>query len=106
MDYDKLTTDLATAKTATIRAIIGDNDDGGTCNFDTPVLLVKGARLDKLEKAAAKAGVRISKWDSGYYHIYGDFLRGIGNMRTKCAETFAKSLKDNGWDTFVYYAMD
>ena len=106
MDYEKLAKDLATAKHDTMLAIMNDNDDGGTCNFDTPILLIKGARMDKLEEAAASAGVRISKWGSGCYHIYGNFLCGQGNLRTKCAETFAKSLESNGWKTYVCYAMD
>ena len=106
MDYEKLTKDLATAKRDTMLAIMNDNDDGGTCNFDTPILLLKGVRMNKLESAAVNAGVRISKWGTGYYHINGDFLCGQGNIRTKCAETFAKSLRSNGWEAYVYYAMD
>lgn len=106
MDYNKLTTDLAKAMHDTMLAIIDDNDDGGTCNFDTPVLFIKGARYDKLKELGLLVGVRISKWGTGYYHIDGNFLVGQGNLRTKCAETFAKSLSDSGWDAYVYYAMD
>ena len=106
MDYAKLTADLKKAKDHAISIGMADNDDGGTCNFDTPVLVVKGARLDFLKKAAELAGVNISRWESGYYHIYGDFLWGQGFLRTRMAEAFAKSLKDSGWDTYVYYAMD
>jgi len=106
MDYAKLTKDLKEAKASAIALGLTDSEDGGTCNFDTPVLIVKGARLDFLKKAAANAGVNISRWESGYYHIYGDFLWGQGNLRTRMAEAFAKSLSDNGWKAYVYYAMD
>lgn len=106
IDYEKLTRDLALAKNATFVTILDNTEDGGTCNFDAPVLFVKNARIKELEKAAANAGVRISKWGDGYYHIYGNFLCGQGDLRTRCAEAFAKSLKNSGWDTSVYYAMD
>ena len=63
MDYKKLTEDLREARRAALVAAGANPEDGGTCNFDTPVLFVKRARLSSLEKAAAEVGgIRISKW--------------------------------------------
>ena len=107
MDYKKLTEDLREARRAALVAAGANPEDGGTCNFDTPVLFVKRARLSSLEKAAAEVGgIRISKWGDGCYHIYGDFLWGQANLRTRMAEAFTEVLGKKGYSVYVYYAMD
>lgn len=106
MDYEKLTQDLSQARAYAIDIGTANTEDGGTCNFDTPVLIAKGCRKDKLEEVAKKAGVRIYKWEAGVYHISGDFLWGQGNLRTRMAQAFTKVLADMGYDAYTYYAMD
>ena len=106
MDYAKLTNDLKEARMAALIELARSSEDGGTGNLDTPVLILKNARFDRVKAAAESAGVSVSKWDSGVYHIYGSFLIGMANLRNRMAETFAKSLRDNGWEAYVYYVID
>lgn len=106
MNYEKLLKDLQTARAYALQVGMSNREDGGTCNFDTPVLIAKGCRQDKLKEVADKAGVRIYKWDASVWHISGDFLWGQGNLRTRMAEAFTKVLADMGYDAYTYYAMD
>lgn len=89
-----------------------DADDGGTCNFDTPVIkLPEGIKPKKdlegyldqygrpmLEKACGRM------W-KGWYFVNID-LYGQGNRRTAMAEAAAKSLEASGLQAGVYYQMD
>lgn len=103
MDFEKLTADLLTAKQNSLKMI--HSEDGGTCNFDTCVLYIKRVNFFKLSEAVYKANLRVSKWKSGEYHIYG-YEFGQANRRTEMVEEFTKTLKDLGYDAFVYYQMD
>lgn len=106
MDYEKLVNDLIEARKVAIAEGTRNKDDGGTCNFDTPIIHLPRVRKEKIKEIAEKAGVELYKWDSGTYHICGDFLWGQAYLRTRMAEAFEKSLADKGYDTYVYYAMD
>lgn len=80
-------------------------DDGGTCCFDTAVIKlsrITKAQLSELPIRLSKVGSR--GW-SGCYFVYTP-LYGQGFRRTIMAEAAAKSLKEDGWDAFVYYMMD
>lgn len=90
-------------------------DDGGTCNFDSPVLFMpKGTRETTMDKIGLRAGVSFMKWESypfkGSDHsawlIFGDFMNGQGNRRSRIAEAFAASLKADGFESDTYYQMD
>lgn len=82
-------------------------DDGGTCNFDTCVLYAKGMQIKKLEAAIKEVDnhLHVSKWGAGEFHIYG-YENGQANLRTSMVEAFEKVLRNYGFDTGVYYAMD
>lgn len=89
-----------------------ENDDGGTCNFDT-ALLLRPLCLTKaeFEEAVKAAGLRCrydnSRYSAGkgYYHING-YESGQGNRRTDMVEAFSESLNKSGYMSAVYYQMD
>lgn len=86
-----------------------DEDDGGTCNFDTVVINLPRWQYAKLkEMVATIPGLRISKhyydW-SGHFMIHG-FEHGQANRRTAMVEAFSRRLCELGYDSSVYYAMD
>lgn len=84
-----------------------DSEDGGTCNFDCATIRLKGWRETDVKKACALAGgLYCSKWDGHYFNWHIDNTSGIGNRRTKMAEVFSDALKEQGYETSVWYAMD
>lgn len=105
MDFAKLTKDLIKSKDYAISVGTKDNEDGGTCNFDTFVLLADYVRFDLLKTAVENAGLKISKWNRGCYHIYG-YEWGQANLRTRMVEAFENSMRNLGYKTGVYYAID
>lgn len=81
-----------------------DTEDGGTCNFDTPVVRIKAS-----EKMMSQSDYRIVKVDEkGWKDCWFVFLplMGQGNRRTRMAEAAAEVLRCNGFDAMVYYQMD
>ena len=84
-----------------------NTEDGGTCNFDTCEFYAKGMRLSVLEGIVKEASqeLRVSKWGTGRFHI-GGYECGQANRRTEMVEAFEKTLRNYGFDTGVYYAMD
>lgn len=84
-------------------------DDGGTCNFDCPIIRLERWRHTDIEKVneLAGGGVKLYKWDGHYYnyHICGVGY-GQGNRRTKMAEVFYKSMEESGYKVSMYYQMD
>ena len=85
-----------------------DDEDDGTCNFDTPQLFLEGWNPEEAKQAFEKA-------DLGYdfqsvkknllVHIYS-CLSGQGSRRTKMAEAMRDSLISDGYKAYVYYQMD
>lgn len=79
-------------------------NDGGSCNFDTPMLLVKMTK-----KQAETLPVRLEKCEYGFWKgwwfvhtpLYGQAMR-----RTAMAEAASKSLNESGFDSAVYYMLD
>lgn len=112
--YTELITALKKAREkATAAGLL--SDDGGTCNFDSPVLYMpKGTRQTTMDKIGLCAGVSFMKWESkvftacGYsvWLIFGDFMSGQGNRRSRIAEAFATSLKADGFESDIYYQID
>ena len=87
-----------------------DEEDGGTVNFDHPMLMKPDDMTKKeVEESFSRANVRFEYEKSGiykgWYHIYGVTL-GIGNRRTTMAEKFSEALKNFGFTSAVYYQMD
>lgn len=106
IDFDKLEADILTAdKTA---QAVTNKEDGGTCNFDTPVI-----NLGKLRKADRKRlamldwnvePVESTVW-KGWYYVFVT-LDGQAACRTRMAQAAVKSLTESGWDAVVYYQAD
>lgn len=89
-----------------------NDDDGGTCNFDT-ALLRKPDGITKAEFTAIIEGNGLranydnyrNSFGKGYYHITG-YQAGQGDRRTNMAEAFSSALKTAGFDSMVWYQMD
>lgn len=81
--------------------------DGGTCNFDAPVLSVKSRRL--AAAAITIAGGHSFEWKL-WKRVQGLVLGfsapGQGFRRTRYAEAFSKALQARGWTSSVYYQCD
>lgn len=83
------------------------SEDGGTCNFDTAVFKLDGARSATIKRAGELSGVDVDvrPW-LGSNYVFVNVGEGQGNRRTRMAEAAAKVLKDKGLDACVYYQMD
>lgn len=83
-----------------------EDDDGGTCNFDTPVLhyVEYGLTHDEADAVIKSAGLSFTDW-KGAMKIDG-ITSGQGNRRTAMAEAFASQLKADGIPSSVYYQID
>lgn len=81
-----------------------DSEDGGTCNFDTPVIRIKATakQMYSLDWHAEKIGGRTWR---GYWFLFVP-LAGQANRRTRMAEAVAQSLAADGYDACVYYQVD
>lgn len=81
-------------------------DDGGTSNFDTPVLRLGSEWTDeRIERAFNLTGLRpyrISKISV----LVLDAVEGQGFRRTAMAEAFRDSLRASGYEAYVDYQMD
>lgn len=104
MDLNKLTADLRNAIIEARKAIEGV-DDGGTCNMDSPILVVSRASK-RVEETIEAAG--IGCWYNSRRKGYVMTLPagGQGATRTKAAEVARKSLEAAGYQTDMWYQMD
>lgn len=104
--YEKLTADLIAAKERAAQFI--NEDDGGTCNFDSAAIALPRWNVKKTQEAFEKAGLRASKWKcfGSYYYLIGGCYSGQGNRRTTMAEAVYKYLKEIGYQATMYYQMD
>lgn len=82
------------------------DEDGGTCNFDSPTLDYKacGLKRDEAERIIKAAGLSCYDWEKQLV-ITGPFA-GQGNRRTKMAEAFCESMTRDGVAAGMYYQMD
>ncbi len=103
-EIDKL--EMAIMKAEMEAQKYADTEDGGTCNFDTPMVKVKATekQLAQMEWRVFKEGER--QPDGGTWFQILIRLSGQGNRRTRMAEAAAKSLQESGYNSSVYYAMD
>lgn len=101
---ERLTRALRRATVASMAHI--DDEDGGTCNFDSPVLDYESSGITKetAKEAVKAAGLSCYDWEKMLV-ITGCFS-GQGNRRTKMAEAFSKSLESSGLAASMYYQMD
>lgn len=100
--YKKLAEDIAGAVTYG-RQHMG-TDDGGTSNFDAPLIILPGWNQKKVEAAMKEAGVVCTLWNKSYVFC----IRGTGQgyTRTRAAEAARDYLKERGYAAGVYYQMD
>lgn len=81
-------------------------EDGGTCNFDTPTLMLTSEWKEvDVNEAFKLTGLQPYKVDKDYYHILGA-CEGQGFRRTAMAQAFRDSLKKQGYTSYVHYQMD
>ena len=85
-------------------------DDGGTCNFDAPMLDYRASGIPLREAKQAIADAGLSCYE---YRMYGEKAlvicgcqHGQGNRRTVMAEAFSRALKAQGYVCGMYYQMD
>ncbi len=107
--YIELKEALLKAKEAA--QIAKTEDDGGTCNFDSPVLLYKKMGYNKSQAYGLIESLGMMAWEpsSSYWKgciVISGATAGQGFCRTRMAEAFARSLKESGIESGVYYQMD
>lgn len=82
-------------------------EDGGSCNFDTPVIKLPRVRATLVHECAADAGIRVSPayYGAGRWlvHVYAP---GQAYKRTKTAEAARDALQAAGFDAAVDYRLD
>ena len=118
---EKLRRAIERAKHAAL-AVIGDGEDGGTCNFDSPALdfVACGMKEKDAERLLESAGLRSFPWKPFKNHRGEDgtmirapkflvicgFQHGQANLRTRMAEAFCRRMNVDGCETRMYYQMD
>lgn len=107
--YEKLKEALLEAINAAQKA--KTEDDGGTCNFDSPVLLYQKMGYQKAKAISVIESVGLSAFapSSTYWKgclVLSGMTIGQGNCRSNMAEAFSKSLKESGIESGMWYEMD
>ena len=105
--YLQLSKDLAAAAIEG-RAAAAGMIDGGTCNFDSPTLYLKGWSQKKVEQAARAAGLGCFVWNlwGTKYFVFSVNVSAQGDPRTTAAEAMSNYLKQKGYSAGMYYQMD
>lgn len=105
--YEKFTADLLQAIALSDK--LRNTTDNGSCNFDSPAIMIDGYKQTELEKAIAAAGCRCYDWKLTSKEkalvIYG-FTAGQADRRSLMAECAYKHLKFLGYPMMMYYQMD
>lgn len=103
--YAKLRDDLIKAHAIALDAA-AQVEDGGTCNFDAPSLLLPRWQSAKVKQACEEAGGDYFRW--GYSKRYVICLRlpGQANKRETAAKSMTKALTAMGYDALTYCAID
>ena len=100
MKMEKLLTDL---EVAMVRAReFADVDDDGTCNFDTPWLIIEG----KVDIKAINELCGCYEVENNCYAVGYKILNGQAYRRTKMAEEFVDCLRRLGYMAYVHYRAD
>lgn len=109
MKYDSAKLAEAIKKAAEAAQVHANDDDGGTCNFDSAFLRVKGmpdAQAKEIEQLSGVRNYITNHSLFGRIIMLSGSLRGQGNRRTRMAEAMRRSLEEQGIDCGCYYAMD
>ena len=85
-----------------------NEDDGGTCNFDSAYIRAPYFQKSQIKVLEEKSGVSLSLDDHGFHgrRITLECYSGQGARRTKMAEEACASLKSQGIDAGMFYMMD
>ena len=105
--YAQLRDDLIAAYNETEH--LEDTEDGGTCNFDSPVLHLDRWSKEKVKQAAREAGGSAWQWTWGSRvmgWVVSPRSSGQANRRTRRAEAIAKAMEAKGYSVGMYYQMD
>ena len=101
--YAKLRDDLIIAVEAGKKADYGE--DGGTCNFDSPSLLLPRWQEKKIKQAAKEAGIGCFKWYGARY-VFSTPTRAQGNRNCRVSEAMCKALTELNYDCVEYCQAD
>lgn len=84
------------------------NDDGGTCNFDSPTICLPRWNEKMVVAAAEVSGIGCHTWTGFGRKRFVFSVPGVGQgyTRTNAAEAMSQFLKDEGYDAGMYYQMD
>lgn len=105
--YAKLRDDLRASYEATAWA--EETEDGGTSNFDSPVLKLPRWTEKLVEQASKEAGMGAFKWMCGKTvlgWVFSFQSTGQADRRSRRAEAIADELKRRGYEVSMYYQMD
>lgn len=106
--YERLTAVLKSA--ALYAQTFADVEDGGTCNFDSPVLDYMAEHMQKAKaiKAIQDAGLRCFDWTRCHYPmlVITGFQSGQGNRHMKMAEAFHDYMERTGYSGGMYRQKD
>ena len=80
-------------------------DDGGTSNFDTPVIRLEDWQESEIREAFLLTGLYPDVEKDGIVAILRACL-GQGFRRTAMAKAFRDSLRASGYTSYVHYKMD
>jgi hypothetical protein len=100
-DIDKLSEALKQARQAAIEADPGAGNDGGSCNRDSAMIILKGMHL----RIASKLNLRKSVARSGTFFVNVP-SSGQANRNTVMVEAAVQKLVDLGYDAYVSYQID
>lgn len=108
---DKVAKALREAVAGALAADPGPDGDFGTCNLDSPTILVSLAEKRDYLAAADSAGVLLSETNwlrrKGFKRYFVRTpVHGQANRRSIMAEAAHKKLLEKGLDSLMYYQMD
>lgn len=107
--YAKLRDDLKVALLAGKSAEQANPEDGGTCNFDSPTLILPRWRKALVKQAAEEAGTSCFEWNgfgnSGEF-VFSPLTNSQGNARTRNAIGVRNMLDLMGYSTSLYLWID
>ena len=81
-----------------------ESDDGGTSNFDTPVIILPHWSKNAINQAFQSTGMTPHKEGNAIHILHA--CEGQGFRRTAMAEAFRDSLKASGYNAIVHYEID
>jgi len=109
IDRESLVHAFREAAAAALAADPGPEADGGTCNFDTPVIQFPGIRERFIRECAAAASIDAVPFDwlggRRWFFVFVP-LHGQANRRSLMAEAACRRLKALGLPAAMYCQAD